>query len=253
MTLDQNTVSRELGNMEARLDRLEADVTEIKGDMKQVLELSTKAKMGFTILASVATAGGAVGAALPSILRAIGGTAMVAALICISACSSERKDQQEFVIVGELNGQPVDMTILGQSTGTTTTGPDNKVIEAAVTKAVDAGMTALKAQIPGLPAIEAAVNKGVSDAGIMARESRPGLLGGDAGGALGLGGVLAGAAGAGWLALKNRGLGQALSQTVQGIQAFKESLDEDTRTKLHTELGVAQDSKTKRMIKGYKA
>ena len=224
MTLDQNTVSRELGNMEARLDRLEADVTEIKGDMKQVLELSTKAKMGFTILASVATAGGAVGAALPSILRAVGGTAMVAALICLSACAREttRQDVKTFEVaavqtpigaVGPFKGK-----ITEESHERANNGPDLDQLQR--------GTDLLGGLVSNLP------------------------------GPLGVVGGLGLSAAAGFLAIKKRGADAArdlattaLRQITKGIDAAKVDLPDQQLDDLKTSLAIATDEKTKRLIK----
>jgi hypothetical protein len=221
MTLDQASVSRELGNMEARLDRLEADVAEIKGDMKQVLELSTKARFGFSILASVATAGGALGAALPTLFKAMSGAAIIGCLLFMSGCAQEttRQEVMTFEVaavatpVGDVG--PFKGRITGESHVRAVSGPDYDQLQR--------GTDLLGGLVSNLP------------------------------GPLGLVGGLGLSAAAGFLALKARSTNHALGQIVKGIDAAKTDLPDEHVEALKTRLAIATDEKTKRLIKDLRA
>lgn len=220
MTLDQANISRELGQHETRLGHIEKKVEGMDEKLDNLLVIATKAQMGFAILGSVATAGGLVGAAIPAILRAMGGAAMIAALLCMASCSgtADRQATTTFEVaavstpvgpVGPFHGKIVE-----ESHEQTSTGPDFDQLQR--------GTNLLGGLVSNIP------------------------------GPLGAIGLLGLTAASGFLALKNRKLDTAIGQTVRGLQDAKRDLPADHIERIHIALGTAQDEATKKIIKDYK-
>ena len=83
-----------------------------------------------------------------------------------------------------------------------------------------------------------------------------GVVGGFVGGLPGPIGMVGGlvlSAASGLIALRNQALKRGLRQTVEGIQAAKEHLEEASITVLHTELNTAQDESTRKLVKEIKS
>lgn len=109
--------------------------------------------------------------------------ACVLLCVALSGCSAFTRSQQSYEITGTLNGEPVRISIDGESQVRTTVQPDPAVMAQVAKAAADA----IKAQIPGMPQIEAA---------IAAAAPKPSGFDGTTGGAIGAAGGL------GLLALK---------------------------------------------------
>lgn len=59
---ERDAIQRDIGRLEARVDGLEAELREIKGDVKAILALVNQAKGGWKTLVIVGAVAGAAGA-----------------------------------------------------------------------------------------------------------------------------------------------------------------------------------------------
>jgi hypothetical protein len=79
--------------------------------------------------------------------------AILAVLLILSSCTSQREDKTDGTITGVLNGQPVSLQLDMTGTATTKTTVDPVIIEEACRRAA----AAVASQIPGLDAIKAMI------------------------------------------------------------------------------------------------
>jgi hypothetical protein len=60
--MDDDAIARELGNLEARIGRIEVDMAEVRADVKRLLATANQARGGWQAILIVAGFSGALGA-----------------------------------------------------------------------------------------------------------------------------------------------------------------------------------------------